>query len=84
VHAMRAYRSRGIALLHSMKVSGECHATASLPWVGVGCVCVRGQCYPLNRRFGGTQSRAQGYREEKKKSLSSLPGIRPWTARSIA
>jgi len=30
VHAMRAHRSRGIALLHYINVSGECHVTASL------------------------------------------------------
>jgi len=30
MHAMRAYRSRGLALLHCMKESGECHVTASL------------------------------------------------------
>jgi len=56
VHAMRAYRSRGVALQHCMKVSGECHTTASLPWRGGGRVTAT----PLYRRLDGTQSKSQG------------------------
>jgi len=58
-----------------MEVSGQLHATATLPQVN-SCQ------YPLDRRLGGAQSRS-GRGEEEKQSIPVPSGIRAAVVQSV-